>query len=1307
MQAISVKRSLLVSLIAILLSVAYASAQTVTTSVRGTITDPKGASVPGATVTLTSPEIGLTLTTKTDRDGAYQFLELRPATYTLTVAAAGFATLRQSGLQLLVATPRTNDLKLGVAGVITTVEVVSSALTLNTTDATLGNAFSQTQIAALPFEGRDPVAILSLQPGVVTVADRGMVDLNQDSRGGAVNGARSDQTNVTLDGIDNNDQLKGFAFTGALRATLDSIEEFRVTTTNAGADQGRSSGAQVALLTKSGTNTFHGTAYEYNRPKNLVANDWFNKHAELQSGQPNTPPSLLRNTFGGSVGGAIKKDRLFFFAAYEGQRTRESTQVRREVPSAALRDGVIIYQCNHADPNSKTNCPGGPVTGLSGASYDIPAPVVNADGSVTAYKGLNPAQIASMDPNCTGNGTCPQGAGVDPSVIATMNLYPLPNSNQLGDGFNFRAFTFSSPTPNKLDTYVAKFDYNLSANQRLFVRLGLQNDHFNGEQQFPGQPARTVDTNNSKGIIAGYTWAIGPSKVNSLHYGFVRQGIGNNGTSLEHFVFLRGLDLPQANTRTTNVIVPVHNLTDDFSWTRGKHTFQFGGNWRFINNIRASNANSFSDAVTNAGFLPTTGFANRGTSFDPAVFGFPAVDPGFANAYNFPMTALAGIITEVDATYLQDKSGTTLPEGSFVPRHFRDNEFEVYFQDAWRIKPNLTLTAGIRYTLLQPPYETKGNQLAPNISLHDFFDTRMKDMTQGISFSPNFSFDLAGQANGKQPYWGWDYKNIAPRLSLAWSPGYGSGLLSSLFGGPGKSSIRLGAGIYYDHFGQGIVNTFDRNGSFGFVTTIADPPGSVTPDDAPRYIGIHDIPASLTPSGPTPGFPVMPPTDFNNGAFAIYWGLDDKLKTPNSYGFDLSFSRELKGGFIFEAAYVGRLGRRLMQERDLAQPLNLVDPASKMDYNQAATMLTKLGEVNGFAGTDISAVQPIPYWENLFANAAGTLSGCALNSTGITNPTATQAMYDAYFCGLHNETTPLFIADLFCFPGCANGKLFQYFQAQFASLYAWSSIGRSNYNSGQFSLRHKATHGLSWDFNYTYSKSIDIGSNAERTSLFEGFGFGSQVINAFQPGQLRSVSDFDTTHQFNTNWVYEMPFGRGKKWGGSWNRGFDAIAGGWSWAGLAKWTTGFPFNVGNGFDFPTNWELTGNAITLSKPKTGTFTDVDGDPNVFAATTTSAGRSSLIPPNSPFFRFPFPGESGSRNSLRGPGYFGIDMALRKTWGIAERTKLAFSWEVFNITNSVRFDAANTFPAIDSEGSFGKFANTLTRPRVMEFALRLSF
>jgi hypothetical protein len=1344
----------LASFIIFLLSAVGAAAQTGTTSIRGTVTDRSGAAVSGAKVTLTHVDQGLHRETSTNASGEYEFAVLPPGNYALTVEMTGFRKFEQKGLQLLVNTPATLNVRLEIGTTLETVEVSGTALTLNTSDATLGTAFNQTQISSLPFEGRDPVAILSLQPGVVTVADRDQVDVNADSRGGAVNGARSDQSNVTLDGVDDNDQLKGYAFTGALRATLDSIEEFRVTTSNSGADQGRSSGAQVALVTKSGGNDFHGTAYEYNRPTNLVANDYFHKHAELQNGEPNRPPRLLRNTFGGSFGGPIKKDRAFFFLSYEGQRTRESLQARHPVPSAALRDGVILYQC--ATPSA---CPGGSVAGLSGAQHSFSA----------GFNGLGPSQIASMDPNCTGNGTCPWGPGVDPNSIATMNQYPLPNSNQLGDGFNYQAFTFSAAAPSKLDTYVARFDYNLTQSQRLYARLGLQNDHAiptslanginvgtnSGVSQFPGLPPAAVSTNNSKGIITGYAWTISPTKVNNFHYGFIRQGTGDNGSANQQFVRLRGLDLPVDTRRTTNVIVPVHNFTDDFTWTKGKHTLTFGGNWRFINDLRNSNESSFSDAITNAGFLPTTGFAGKNVSFDPScdptvnpscTWSFPAVDSGFANAYNFPMTALAGIITEVDATYQRDKNGTNLPVGAFVQRHFRVNEVETYAQDSWRIEPNLTLTYGLRYSLLQPIYEVNGNQVEPSISLNDFFNKRMTGMVQGLSFAPNFSVDLAGPANGRQPLWGWDYKDIAPRLALAWSPGYKDGLLRSVFGGPGRSSLRIGAGRYYDHFGQGVINTFDRNGSFGLTTTIADAPGTVDPDTAPRYTGINNIPASLTPPGPTGPFPVTPPTADQLGGFAIYWGADDKLKTPYSYGFDVSFSRELPGGFVFEAAYVGRLGRRLLQERDLAQPLNLFDPQAKIGYNQALTALAQLYRTTSQGGQGITtdtfnpaslpaAVQQ--YWTDVMQPLEGPNPGngglggaYSIGSCGsaksTTNPVV--AAFDLFCSGSLNETTPLFIWDLFgisdannvsncgkpAAPACnpayfpKNGR-FSFFQSQFASLYAWSSIGRSNYNSGQFSLRHQVTHGLTWNFNYTYSKAIDIGSNAERISLFEGFGFGSQVINAFQPGQLRGPSDYDTTHQINTSWVYELPFGHSKKWGSNWNRAFDAVLGGWAWSGLARWTSGFPFNVSNGFDFPTNWELTGNAVLNGpKPRTGAFSDCDGDPNVFAAMgqncSNSAASANFIAST---WRFPFPGESGDRNNLRGPGYFGIDMAVRKSWRFTERQALSFTWDVYNITNSVRFDAANILPAIDTSGSFGKYANTLTRPRVMEFALRYSF
>jgi hypothetical protein len=1347
----------------ILLGAGIAMAQTATSSLRGTITDPKGSTVPGAEVTLTSAERGVSLTTKTDRDGQYQFLEVRPGTYTLEVVAAGFSKIRQNNLILLVATAARSDFQMTLATGATTVEVTASLQTVNTSDATIGNAFNQTQLSALPFEGRDPAGILSLQPGVVTVADRGKVDTHGDSRGGAVNGARSDQTNLTLDGIDNNDQVAGNAFIGALRTTLDSIEEFRVTTTNSDAESGRSSGAQVSLVTKSGTNQIHGAAYEYNRPTNMVANDYFNKHSQLTNGETNKPPRLLRNTFGGSFGGAIKKDRLFYFLAYEGQRTRESYQISRFVPSAALRDGVIQYPCapvldssGNVIETAVQVCPGGSgnsAQGKSGTTY-TPGPGFNA---------LGPTQIATMDPRCTGTGTCTASAGlnpgIDPFVLQTLNTYPLPNGDNVGDGFNYRGYTFSAPTPSKLDTYVAKFDYNVtsSGSQRLFVRLGLQNDHGvptsvpgnqlgtnSGAEQFPGQPDSVVETNNSKGIVTGYTWVISPTKVNNFHYGFIRQGIGGNGASVQNFVRLRGLDTPVADNRTTSKIVPVHNFTDDFSWSRGRHTISFGGNYRMVTNERNSNANSFTLATTNAAFLIPTGIANTGQSFDPAAFKFPAVDSGFSNSYDFPMMALAGVINEIDTVYVQNKSGNLIATpsnpGAFVARNFRDNEVEFYAQDSWHAKSNLTFTYGLRYSLLQPPYERGGNQVSPSLSLDNFFYTRMKDMTQGISYSPDFSMVLSGPANGKPGFWGWDYKDFAPRLSMAYSPNHSSGLLGSLFGGPGKSSLRIGAGMYYDHFGQSTVDIYDQHGSFGFVSNITQPPGFVNMDTGPRYTGLHDfsnLQSMVYPAPTNLGFPQTPPD-----AFGIYWSLDDKMKTPYSYALDLSFTRELRNGFTLEVAYVGRISRRLPQEKDLTQPVNLCDPKSGLCYFQAVTALAKVYR----GGTKTQAFDPasLPanvqqYWTDMMqplqpggAYRAKYCTGTDSSGNPILLGTASPvvAAYDLFCGGNRNETTPLSVLDTSGIPDATNDSdcgttplpneppepacvnyfprnsqaasgygPYAFYQAQYASLNAWTTSGRANYNAMQVMLRKRATRGLTFDFNYTFSKSIDMGSAAERVSTFQGSFFGvTALYNPFSPGLFRSVSDFDMTHQINSNWVYDLPFGRKQRWGSGWNRALDAVLGGWSWSGLYKWTSGLPFGVQNGFQFPTNWDLNGYANLVGpKPAVGAYTNATGNINMFKDVTAAIAA----------FDYPFPGQVGTRNVLRGPGYFTVDTAVRKTWNFTERQSLSFSAEAFNLTNSVRFDTFSALPEIDISGSFGNYTHTLNGPRVMEFALRYSF
>jgi hypothetical protein len=1284
-------RSILLIVIVATLRAAIWS-QTSTTSLRGTVTDVKGAVLPGADLTLVDSQTGLSRSTKTNNSGAYQFLHLSPATYSITVAARGFATIRQDNVKLLVDTPATINFTVEVQGEITTVEVQAQAGLVNTQDATLGHPFDTTQIENLPFEGRDPVAILSLQPGVAFVGNSDTINQDADSRNGAVNGGRSDQANITIDGIDDNDQTKGYAFQGALRATLDSLQEFRVTTSNADADQGRSSGAQVTLVTKSGTNKFHGSLYEYNRADFTSANDWFNKQAELLSGLPNLPGELIRNTFGASVGGPIKRNRLFFFVTYEGQRTRENSQITRIVPSASLRQGIIKYETCAAAPNCVAGDPGNSIVSL------------------------NPVQIATMDPKCTALGTCPLGRGVNPAVLKVFQSYPLPNAFQVGDGLNYQGYTFSAPAPGKLDTYIAKLDYNITpnGNHRVFLRGNLQNDHLSGTgdangEQFPGDPPNHSDLNNSKGIAGGYTAVLRNNLLNSLDYGYIRQGTSVTGLSEQHHIILFGLDDPKSFSRATSVTVPVHNFVDDISWTKGKHTLQFGGNFRLVNDLLNSNQNSFFDGQTNVAFLANSGLANKGGSFDPAKFGFPAVADFFESSYDIPMTTMAGIIAEVDAIYNRTKTGAVLPEGTPVGRHFRDYEAEWYAQDSWRVRSNLTLIGGLRYTLLEPPYETSGTQVAPSVSLNEWFNRRWVSMTQGKAVNPPFSFDLSGQANGAKPYWNWDYRDIAPRLGFAWSPSFDSEWLHSLFGSEGKASIRGGYGIYYDHFGPGVVNTFDQYGSFGLSTLLTNPAGNVTADTAPRFTTLYDIP-TRSPAGPVMvipppqgGFPVIPPTSFDAGGYGIGWGLDDKMKTPYSHLVDFSITRELPRNFIFSVSYVGRFAHRLLQQEDFAMPLDLTDPASGSDYFAAASHLSRLAVAN----TPVNAVGKIPYWEDIFPNAAGPaatqLSGCgAPGESSLTSVTATQAMYDAYYCNLHNEVVALQNADVFCFPACATlggvTQPYQFFSGQFATLYAWRTIGNSSYNAAQFSLQHHLTQGLQLDVNYTLSKSIDVSSNAERVNFNNYFSYASQIINSWDPKQLRGPSDFDALHQINSNWVYELPIGRGQRWG----RFPEALLGGWRFSGLFRWTSGYPYSIGNGFFFPTNWDLEGAAVlTRRAPQSGTFRDSNQNPNIFK--DVNAALAS--------FRFAYPGESGERNVVRGAGFFGIDTGLSKTWNLAESQSLRFSWETFNITNSVRFgfDLSNGsgLPSLGTPGTFGEYNQTLTKPRVMQFALRYSF
>jgi hypothetical protein len=1338
MEGFPMKRIALTFFAAFSLAVTSVWAQTGTTSLRGTVVDRTGGAVGQAKVTLSNPAQALVRETNTNGSGVYEFASLPPGTYFLTVEMNGFRKHEQKNIHLLVDSQGVADVTLEIGATTDVVEVTAQAAALNTSDASLGIAFDENQVKQLPIEGRNVPDLLSLQAGVAYTGNRSDINKNVDTRSGAVNGAHSDQSNITLDGVDVNDETRGYAFTTVLPVTPDSIQEFRVTTSNYNADEGRSSGAQVSLVTKSGTNDFHGSAYEYLRNTATSANDYFVKLAELQQGQPNKPLKLIRNIFGGSVGGPMWKDRLFFFANFEAYRQREENSVLRIVPSDAMRDGIIMYQCapvldksGNVVQTAAQVCPGGTVQGKTG-THTVPV----------TYLGLSPTALTTMDPQKIG-----------PNTVMLNYLQSFPHANDLaqGDTVNYVGYRFRGPVATNNNWYIARLDYKISrdGNHTLFARGALRNDNQGGVPYLPGQGPETTIADYSKGVTVGYTGVLRPMLINNFRWGYTRQSIGNIGNSSQPFIQFRGLNdngTPNnstlAVTRSTLFQVPVHNFVDDVSWLKGKHTFQFGVNTAFIRNPRNSYLSSFSDAVDNASWLPSAGIANTKTDMDPQISGLPVVASSFNNSYDYPLMTVIGSLTQVDAQYNFKRDGSTFPQGAALPRRFAADSYEFYGQDSWKIKPNLTMIYGLRYSLFSPPWETDGQEVTPSMSLGSWFNIRGQHQSQGIGAwaDPTVSFDLAGPANGGKPgFYNWDYHDFGPRLGIAWSPGSDSGILKHVFGGPGKSSIRAGFGIVYDRIGQGLLATFDRRGAFGMSTQLTSVNGMETIATAPRVTGLTGFGAIpqkdingqvLFSPAPAGQFPQTFPNQNQGGGYAATFGLDSSIKTPYSYTMDLSYGREISHGLSLEASYVGRLSHRLLAQEDLAQPLDLVDPKSHIDYYTAVQALAKVYRT-GVNTQNITAATIGPtavYWTDMLQalqpggayrikRCTGTnpMTGKAI-ITGTTDPV--QAAYDL-FCGFNaNETTAIQVLDqngipdfnnagVSYFGNCGNNPSAAiqncFVNPQYASLYAWRSVGTASYHALQVSLRKRMTHGVQFDVNYTFSKSIDLESDAERVDLL-GAGSLGLIINAWRPKQLRAVSDFDTPHQINANWIVELPFGKGRYLAHDAHGISQAVIGGWQLTGLTRWTSGFPINMTNGAAWATNWNFGGNAIQAGPISTGLTKDPKNYPpgsvNIFTDPSGPTGIGAFVKN--------LPGDSGVRNNIRGNGFAALDMGLSKRWTMPwkESQGLQFRWEVFNVLNLTRFDVQSVTTSIDS-GSFGNYGGLLTNPRVMQFALRYEF
>ncbi len=1213
-----------------------------TALLRGTIMDPAGAVVPNAKLTLTNVATRLARDIRTDATGGYLFAAIPPGIYQLKVEAQGFKTLVREDLKLSVSLPTTLDLSVELGQLTEVISVEAEARLLNTSDATIGNVIGNRQISQLPLEARNIIGLLSLQAGVTFVnnTEAGLASVTggvNDNRNASVNGGKADQSNITLDGVDINDQLYQ-SINGALRVTLDSVEEFRMTTATPTATQGRSSGAQINMVTRSGTNIFHGSAYEYHRNTVTSANEWFLNQSKVPRRK------YIKNVFGASGGGPIVKDRFFFFLNFEGRRDRQESAALRIVPSNEMRNSILKYRAS--------------------------------DGTI---KTLSPEQVKELDP---------AKIGASPAVLAIFKQYPLPNDPTQGDGINLQGFRFAAPLGLDQNTYIAKFDYKTSdSKHNLFWRGNLQDDKGSDAPQFPQQAPRFTRLDNSRASAVGYTYVIKPTLVNDFRWGFTRQGLELAGVATTNTVSFRnisdltfgggpGFAIPRSSGRK----LPTHNIVDDVNWNRGSHTLQFGGNLRWIRRDSFDYGSSFHTASTNASWLRGTGVDLRPADIDRA----------FGVAMSDAMMATLGIVSFAQSRYNYDRTGTAQAAGAPVKRLYGTNEYEWYIQDAWKVRPNFSLILGVRHSLFSPPWELRGNQVVPNVNLGQWFDQRGGGMAKGVpsNQAPRISFLLGGKANNGPGVYGWDKNNFAPRVAIAYSPGFSDGWFKKLTGGPGRTSIRAGYSVVYDRVGAGLLNTFDVGGSFGMSTSLQNVSGFLRPFDpdptrmAPRFTGLASIPSLIIRAAPPGGFPATP----RLGDLAITSAIDQNLRTPYSQMLSFSIQRQLPYEWSLELGYVGRLSRKSLINDDLAMPLDLVDTASGTTYFQAANLL-----VNQYRNNVPTAqVGKIPFWENLFPGlASGGLS-------------ATQVAYNVYRGYRNDETSGLFDFDGFCDPSCSKFGNYAFFADQFSALAAWRSRGIGNYHALQVMLRKRFSRGHSLDLNYTWSKSVDWASAIERDGSYSGF-----TVNAWSPGLRRGVSDYDLTHQINVNGIYELPFGKGRRFGGGANRGVDAIIGGWQINGIYRHTTGLPTFAGNGRFWPTNWNISGGATVIPEkghPKTETTKNAPavsgtGGPNIFP--DPRVAREHFVNTR--------PGQVGDRNNIRGDGIFNIDLSLGKYWRMpyAEGHRLQFRWEIFNVTNSVRFDVRQMTLDLGNIGKFGQYSGTLTQPRVMQFGLRYEF
>ncbi len=1299
-------------------------AQTSTSRILGRVVDAKQASLPGASVTVTNEATGVSQTQTTTDSGVFAFDSLPVGAYTVTVEQAGFKKHQKTGNHLEVNTPLNIEIAMEIGQLTETVTVQGGMEQLQTANATIGNVVEQKAIETLPLNGRNPLTLLLLEPGVVQRSAGGQ------GSGVHVNGARDRAYNVTIDGIEANESSVPNPVSNLYRINPDNVQEFRVTTNNATAEEGRNSGASISIATRSGTSEYHGTAFYFLRNEALNSNEWF---ANAQ----NTPKPLIRmGQFGFEMGGPIKKEKTFFFGSYQYNRIDFTQPIDQTfgipiVYTPSARSGLFRYFV----PDASNPL----VIGGNTITRNSPLLVDPSTGSLIA--GIGPCttptslrcirtydiRSATNNPNNIANRT------LDTVVASILNPIPLPNNFTNGDGLNTGAFLWNPPTAVRGPAISARIDHNFNQNNSVFARYlfsdynTLKGDPLNGRPQvFPTGPPLGEVFRRTTNLAISYRRVFSPRVVNELTVGYARfgflftQGEANPAwPDVPPFDFT-SISEPFITTPRTARWVTTPQLLDNLSFVHGAHVIRLGVNTRFYRHVDQRGQ----PGGINVTPLATFSQANR-DPFTSAGGNFAAA-PGI-NASDDLVTlgnlinTVYGLPARFSQTFISN-----LGDDVFLPFKTQDqitlyaekhnlDQYNLYAQDEWKVRHNLTLNYGARWEI-NPPANTSPNENV-YVASTPIAGTPLP-ATPVVNAPGAVTFVKADR------WYEGDFKwAIGPRFGLAYSPDFKSGFFHKLFGGNSHSVIRLGYGLAFDTISSfqvtaaagripGLVQSCTTTFPFTSITA-----GCVNSPDITKTVS-GGFPGQLPAPSVKPSSFFTPPQQLRSNAPGNITVFAPRMQLPTVHQWNLSIQRELPWGLVADASYIGRRGQYLFMAYDINQVNSdpLVPSFLLMQQNRAKGCTA--------AGTGcVGGVTPplLGQLQNAFVAAGQSQSTATTSATNFINAAATVTDLNRNSVGNMAVRIENTVLGLKLRPN-----------QQFASITYLDNSGDSNYHAAQFTLRRRFSSGLGMSLAYTWAKSID---NQSVDPVGASSGGGLSTTNSRTPddirnfGEERARSEFDRTHALQGATVWELPVGRGRRFLGSSGGVVNQIFGGWTINSIFTIMTGEPFSVRSG-------SFTANGSHESRAGVQRFVQAQlqelpsqnfAGPVLFqpVGINPATGNPFTCGVNpSEVFCLPAPGTGGSgRNIFTAPGYWNVDLGFIKTFQLSERFKLQFRTEMFNAFNHANFDNprdasvgspsirsslfAQTCCAAVAPPSTQTIVQTGESGRVIQFALKLQF